>query len=233
MKLYDLARYGLWFAVAETAYENRETYHMSTTWLPHLITNSLSLLFPEIVGAVLPLLKHAPDDSANDLELAEKILVAMVVDNPHYVSYVTPLAVGYMLSHPRFNIYKGELADIRVLGLGLDALPHAATAYGLAALTADTAEYAATVVHRRNVLYPLIRWAANNPALFSGLILAVVTLVWEGGEYRTHRYELAKQHGDISKINMMWSLDDTARDVTANALGWLAAMIVRLVRGRH
>ncbi len=233
MKLYDLARYGLWLAVAETAYENRAMYHMSTTWLPHLITNSLSLLFPEIVGAALPLLNPAPDDSANDLELAEKTLAGMAVDNPHYVGYVTPLAVGYILSHPRFNIYKGELADIRVLGLGLDALPHSATAYGLAALTADTAEYAATIVHRRNVLYPLVKLAANNPALFSGLVVAIATLFYEGGEYRVHRYELAKQNGDITKINMMWSVEDTARDVTANALGWLAAMIFRLVRGRR
>src|SRR5258708_30542007 len=64
-------------------------------------------------------------------------------DNPAYVSYVMPLALGYILSHPRFNIYKGSLAEIRVAGLGPGALPHAATRFALNPMVSDIRDAAA------------------------------------------------------------------------------------------
>jgi hypothetical protein len=48
--------------------------------------------------------------------------------------------------------------------------------------------------------------------------------VWEYGEYRVHFYELG-QRGDVTKINMQWSVADTAKDVRSNFLGWLLAVL--------
>lgn len=227
----DLWRYLLWIAVAETALENRQYYRMTTTWLPHLATNTLSLLLPNLFRLLSPPVNtfkpHISDQS--DLMAIEQTVVGMVRDNPNWVGYVTPLALGYILSHPRFNIYKGRMADLRFAGLGLDAIPHSATAFGLTALAADTAEYAAQTIPRRNIFYPLIEWAARHPGLFTGLVLGAATLFWESGEYRIYRHEL-KLRGEMSKINMQWSLEDTIRDVIANALGWLAANVLRARR---
>jgi hypothetical protein len=229
----DLLRYALWLAVAETAFENRQEYHMTTTWLPHLLTNSLALLLPEAFRIVTPpadAIDAANGAHPSDVEMIGQTVVTMVRDNPAWVGYVTPLALGYILSHPRFNIYKGKMGDLRVAGLGLDALPHGATAYGLVALSADTVAAAEQVVPRRNRFAPLIRWAARHPSIFTGLVLALVTLVWEYSEYRVHKHELRQKGGDITRINMQWSMADTVRDCVANGLGWAAAMVVRRLR---
>lgn len=231
----DLWRYVLWFAVAETALENRREYRMATTWLPHLLTNTASLFLPDLFRLLTPserALDTANGEDPSDFEVVEQTIVAVVRDNPNYAGYVTPLALGYILSHPRFNIYKGEMAEIRVAGLGLDALPHSATAYGLVALSADTIETAARVVPKKNVFSPLIQWAARNPGLVTGLVLGTATLFWEYSEYRVHQHELKERGGDVTKINMQWSMEDTIRDCVANALGWAAAMLFRRARGR-
>ncbi len=225
----DLLRYLLWLAVAETAYENRQLYHMATTWLPHLATNTLSLLLPDLFRLITPSESKIDDANGNnptDIQMVEQAVIAMVRDNPNYAGYVAPLALGYILSHPRFNIYKGKMAELRIAGLGLDALPHAATAYGLVALVADTADTAEKIVPRKNKFRPLIDWVARHPGIFTGIVLTVVTLFWETSEYRVHQHEL-KLRGDITKINMQWSIEDTIRDCIANALGWLVAMVIR------
>lgn len=209
---------------------------MRTVWLPHLITNSLSLLLPDAIRLLhaMPNTSQPPASPLlEDVRIMEKTVDSMVRDNPDYAAYVTPLALGYILSHPRFNIYKGGLAEKRFMGLGLDALPHGATAFGLAALVADTADEAVHIVPRQNALYPLVRWAADYPTLFSGLVLALATLFWEVSEYRVHQIELAQRGGDITKINMQWSMEDTLRDCAANTLGWLTAMLFRSLRGRR
>ncbi len=220
----DLPTLRIWGVLAATADANRREYHMSTTWLPHLVTNSITLLLPDALRLLIPVKRK----SAN---LVEGVMDEMVRDNPKYVTYVLPLAAGYILSHPRFNIFKGDMGNIRVAGLGLDAIPHGATGFALTALVQDTLETAAQLdPASRSPLARLIHIFNQRPALVSFSILGLVTFIWEYGEYRVHFRELEIQHGDISRINMMWSANDTARDVIANFLGWAAAQLTR--RGR-
>ncbi len=230
VRLPDLVRYGLWGAIAATADANRREYNMATTWLPHLLTNTLTLLLPDFLRIVLP--KHIPPEPraasipAEALRMIEIPAAAVVRDNPAYALYVAPLAIGYILSHPRFNIYKGAWADIRLAGLGLDALPHSATAFGLTALVTDTLDTAARITPPEEPFAPLWQWGSRNPALASGLALALATFIWEYGEYRVHVHEL-KLRGDIHLINMQWSWRDTLNDVFANLVGWAVALLLR------
>jgi hypothetical protein len=223
VKIQDLLRYSIWAAIAATADANRREYHMRTTWLPHFATNTLTLLLPDALRLLFPP-GHKP---AN---LAEQVLFDMVRDNPNYVVYVAPLAAGYLLSHPKFNIFKGDMAEIRVAGLGPDALPHGATGFALTALVTDSLEAACRVQSMKGPLVRLARRCNQNPALTSFGVLAALTFFWEYGEYRVHVHELELQGGDIARINMMWSADDTARDVAANLLGWALALLLRRIR---
>lgn len=220
MKPSDLLRYGIWGVLAATADANRREYHMSTTWLPHLVTNSITLLLPDALRLVFPK-KRKP---AN---LVEDVMDTMVRDNPKYVVYVAPLAAGYILSHPKFNIFKGDMGEIRVAGLGLDALPHGSTGFALTALVQDTLQTAAELEpDNKSAFARFIRWCNEHPGLVTFSVLGGLTFFWEYGEYRVHYHELELRGGDISKINMMWSADDTARDVFANFLGWAAARLI-------
>ena len=220
MKGPDFLRYGVWGVLASTADANRREYHMTTTWLPHLVVNTIALLLPDALRLLIPA-KRKP---AN---LVESVMDEMVRDNPKYVTYVFPLAAGYILSHPKFNIFKGDMGDIRVAGLGLDAIPHGATGFALTALVQDTLETAAQLeLANKSPLARLIHTLNTRPAWVSFGILSMVTFIWEYGEYRVHFRELEIQHGDTSKINMMWSADDTTRDVVANFLGWAIAVFL-------
>src|SRR3954451_14773734 len=103
MRLASLLRYGIWCGVLATAEGNRREYHMTTTWLPHLATNSISLLLPDIYRLVA---RAKPDPTHSQSlpgELGQVIggtLKTMLCDNPAYVLYVAPLALGYLLSSP-------------------------------------------------------------------------------------------------------------------------------------
>jgi hypothetical protein len=222
MNLPDALRYTIWGAVAATADANRREYHMQTTWLPHLATNTLTLLLPDVIRVLIP-----KDKTPSNL--MGQLLVQMVRDNDHYVVYVTPLALGYILSHPKYNIFKGDLAEIQLLGLRLDAIPHSATGFALTAAVCDTLATASQMRTRTDSFSRLMPLVGRYPALTSLSILAALTFVWELGEYRVHQHEMALR-GDISKINMMWSMSDTVRDVAANLLGWAGALLVRYRR---
>ena len=220
MKPPDFLRYGVWGVLAATADANRREYHMTTTWLPHLVVNSVALLLPDVLRLLIPA-SRKPDN------LVEGVMDEMVRDNPKYVTYVFPLAAGYILSHPKFNIFKGDMAEIRIAGLGLDAIPHGATGFALSALVEDTLETAAKLEPAgSSPLASLIHTLNKRPALVSFGVLSALTFFWEYSEYRVHVHELELQKGDVSKINMMWSADDTARDVIANFLGWIIAALL-------
>lgn len=224
MKGPDVLRYTIWAVLAVTANANRRAYRMPTTWLPHLLVNSVALLLPDALRLLSPA-KRQPDN------LIEGVMNEMVRDNAQYVTYVFPLAAGYILSHPKFNIFKGKMGDIRVAGLGLDAIPHSATGFALSTLVQDTLETAAALEPATaSPLARLIHVFNRRPAWVSFGMLGLLTFIWEYGEYRVHYHELEQQGGDISKINMMWSADDTARDVLANYFGWVIAQVVRLKR---
>lgn len=221
---HDGLRYILWLLVAYTAFANRRHYRMFTTWLPHLLTNSLALLLPDIVRRLFAP-RHKPRN------IVEGTLITMARDNPAYVYYVAPLALGYIVSHPRFNIYKGAWGDLHAAGFGLDTIPHTATAFAFSALVADTFETMGKQRQYRGLLANLMRWGSHNPERTALALLALITLNWELGEYQMHQYEMAR-FGDPDLINMQWSMADTWRDVIANLAGWGLAVLWRHNRRR-
>src|SRR5438477_964341 len=83
MRLPDLSRYVLWCGIAVTAMGNRRLYGMTTTWLPHFATNTVSLLLPDLLRLVAPG-HRAPGESACQgvRELLHGAMMEMVCDNP-------------------------------------------------------------------------------------------------------------------------------------------------------
>jgi hypothetical protein len=227
MRLSTTVRYCLWCGIVATAEANRRHYRMTTTWLPHLLTNTLALLLPDLYRAL-----RLPSQDATALPhsgmrpIVEATIARVVCHNPYYVAYVAPLAAGYLLSNPRFNIYKGELAEKQLAGFGLDALPHGATALALTLLTADTLRAASSLAEPQTKLANLLKWSTQHLALASGAVLALATSVWELGEYRIHRYELHLR-GEASQINMQWSPRDTLYDCLSNAIGWALGLALQ------
>jgi hypothetical protein len=227
MSRADLLRYALWLAVVATARANRRHYRMPTTWLPHLALNTAALLLPDL----LRLLKASrpqgdPAPPATTAGAVRAAVVEVVAHNRAYGLYVMPFSTGYLLSHPRFDIYKGPLGELRLAGFGLDAAPHAATALALTLLAGDTLRAAAGQVCSGGPLARLLCWAARRRALSTGTLLALLTLVWESGEWLALRYELDRR-GDPALTNMRWSVPDALRDCAANAAGWALACVLR------
>lgn len=226
MQTSDLIRYGLWSGIVATAAGNQREYGMKTTWLPHLITNSISLFLPEIYRLAA---KDNTNDQSTTWRVIDQTMKKIVCDNPNYVVYVAPFAAGYLLSSPWFNIYKGDLGKLELAGFGLDALPHSATALGLTALVCDVIEAATNSIPSTSSLAPTFRWSNEHVALVSAAVLALATLAWEFGEYRIYRHELALL-GDPEKINMQWTMSNTLYDCAANAMGWGLAIALRGAR---
>jgi hypothetical protein len=233
MNIPDLIRYGAWGGVVATAEANRRHYRMTTTWLPHLLTNTVALLLPDLhrLLARRPAgTTGGPPTATGPAQLARlgsDTLAALVRDNPAYVAYVLPLAAGYLLSNPHFTIYKGRAAELRLGGFGLDALPHAATAFALTALVGDALRAASELSGGQ--AGPL-QAALRHEAAVTALALAAATLLWEVGEHRIHQHELG-QRGSAEAINMQWSPEDTLYDCLSNLLGWAAATLWRRRQG--
>ena len=226
MRRADLARYALWCGIAVTAEANRREYRMATTWLPHFAMNSLSLLLPDVLRVAMPHAGPGAAPARGATSLLRGTLSELARDNPGYVRYVAPLAAGYLLSAPWLNIYKGRLGDMRLAGFGLDALPHAATAFALAALIDDLLASAVAQTCPDETLGRRLGQLDRHSRAVSAAALALATLLWELGEYRIHRHELSRR-GDAAAINMQWSLADTLTDCAANAIGWLLAVARR------
>ncbi|MDQ2999216.1 MAG: hypothetical protein M3R61_19470 [Chloroflexota bacterium] len=235
MRLASLLRYGIWCGVLATAEGNRREYHMTSTWLPHLATNTISLLLPDIyqlVARAKPAPAHNGSMPSQLRQVVGSTLKTMISDNPAYVLYVTPLALGYLLSSPWLNIYKGDLAEKRLAGFGLDALPHAMTAFALTALTADTARVLGDQSSSTAGLADLGDLTDRYKTLISAIVLVAATIMWELGEYHIYRYELGRR-GSREQINMQWSVSDTAYDCAANVIGWLLATGWRMADQRR
>ncbi|HEX9371075.1 MAG TPA: hypothetical protein VF897_08715 [Roseiflexaceae bacterium] len=205
---------------------------MATTWLPHLLTNTVSLLLPDALRLVArerrpgkPAGPQRPTPGPRSIEwcVIGETLSIVVRDNPGYALYVAPLAAGYLLSSPWLNIYKGDLAQRRLACFGLDALPHAATAFALTRLVDETVRTASGLASPDAGLGQILTWASDRRAVVSAALLALATLGWEYGEYTIHLHELALR-GDSREINMQWSLSDTWSDCLANAIGWCLAL---------
>ena len=229
MKQADLLRYGLWCGIVVTAEGNRREYHMTTTWLPHLATNTLSLLLPDVYRLLFrpkpdrASAKAGPQSVAGEArDLMAATLTTMLCDRPDYALYVAPLALGYLLSSPWLNIYKGDLGEMQLAGFGLDALPHISTAFALTALVHDAAQIFGELARDSDAFGAGAQWLDRHKAAVSATILALATLLWELGEHRIYKHELTRR-GSLDSINMQWSAHDTAYDCAANAIGWLLA----------
>lgn len=215
-------RFGLWLALLLTANANRKHYNMPTTWVPHTIGNTIGLAMPEIVTALDKLIAATAPEAAS-LKGIRAAAREVTEDPPGWAGTMAPVTLAYIVSHPRFNIYKGELGEIRMIGFGLDAIPHSATAFSLTRLVYRGLEGLARHTPAHAILSPLVIMLHRQRIAVALAVLAGLTLFYELGEYRIHNQELTEAHGDVSKINMMWDPADTARDVLANGIGWLVA----------
>lgn len=219
------SRAATWLILAESARANRAAFPtLPTTWLPHSVGNTLLLWMPELVAALDRALGlDALCDREPSLGACYRALDTLCVNNPGWAWYVAPSALGYALSHPRFNIYRGEMGEMELFGFGLDAIPHSVTAFAITLLFQDGIQTLAATLPEEAPLTPLVRALARRPALFSGLFLALLSAVWEAGEWSMQQDELRRTGGDASAINMQWDLRDTLTDLVANGAGWLAA----------
>jgi hypothetical protein len=230
MNASDLLRYGLWCATALTARANRRHYRMPTTWAPHLALNTAALLLPDALRLLGPKSRGEAPSLDGDLAAIARLGLAALAEvagaNPAYPLYVAPFTLGYLTSHPQFDIYKGPLGERRLAGFGLDAIPHALTALSLTLLAGDLLRAAADAAGGDTRPAELLRWCASNRALATGALLAILTAAWETGEWMALRYEL-RERGDPALVNMQWSVPDTLRDCASNAAGWALACALR------
>ncbi len=223
----DLVRYVLWGGLLGTANANRVHFGLPTTWVFHTIGNTLSLMLPEIYGAfawTLRLDRRAKNDQDDLIADLHHVMRDLVLENPRYVEYVAPAALAYMVSHPKFNIYKGKWAERQVLGFGPDSIPHATTAFALSNGIFDTLSSLRRYLSPRSALAKPVRWADTHAEAISGALLAILTTFYESGEYLIHNAELEATGGDPTKINMEWGVADTVTDVLSNIFGWLLAI---------
>ncbi len=224
-----LLRYALWLGVLGTANANRKYFGLPTTWVFHITLNTFILFLPEILqGANKVLNLDARAKQKQDvITTARETVQEAVVENPNYALYVAPVALAYMVSHPRFNIYKGDLAKIRLFGFGLDAIPHSLTAFAFTNLMMDT--FAAFRRHtpRDASWRTLAENADEHSGKLAGAFLIGASTLYEVGEYAIHEEELRETGGDESKINLVWSAQDTMFDIFSNTFGWIAAVILR------
>lgn len=223
-------RYAIWLTLAYTANANRRHFRLPTTWVPHLAGNSISLLLPEIyrlIDGLVDLEEAFHPERHPTASALRHTIEHLVVDNPDYVEYVASAALAYCVSHPNFNIYRGEWAELKIAGFGLDTIPHATTAYALARLIYDAIDTLEHHLPRSEPLHAYARWAKAHQAVVAGAVLAVLTLGYEAGEYLMRESELEARDHDVSQINMMWSFKDSVFDALSNTIGWALATVRR------
>lgn len=219
----QLLRYLLLLGVAGTAYANRRQFGMATAWLPHMLGNSLSLLLPELYLVARRLFLPAPNGNASSWSALQRSFEQLVPENPDYVDYVAPVALACIVSHPNFNIYRGEMGELSFLGFGLDSLPHGATAYSLSNLVYDTVETVEAEAPPETKLHTLAGWLARRKHMVAGGVLAFLSFLYETGEYLIHRSELKAFDNDPSQVSLVWSVKNTIFDLLSNTIGWAIA----------
>jgi hypothetical protein len=220
-----LVRYLLWAGVLLSANANRRHFGLASTWVFHTIGNSVTLMLPD-------LLRLAGLDRPGPVPAWRGMVRDVVANNQGYAASVAPLALGYILSHPRWNIYKGAWGALHWGVFGLDSIPHATTAGGLVTLTLTSLDALGQYLPPDAPVAGWIPWARGHPVRTAAVVLGLATLVYETAEWAIHVSELAATGGDPSRINMEWSLSDTLADSLANALGGLAAVALYLPQHR-
>ncbi len=220
-------RLALWLALLITANANRRHYGLRTTWLPHTLGNTLALALPELTAGLDAATAQLAPDSETLLGLT-RTAREVTGDPPGWAKTVAPLTLAYVVSHPRFNIYKGKWGEMRFGVFGLDSIPHSATGYAVSALVYRGVDALARNTPSESWLAPLARLLADHRIAVSFTTLAALSLFYEYSEYSIHNQEMAETGGDVERINMMWDIGDTAKDILSNYLGWLAATLLNL-----
>jgi hypothetical protein len=223
----DLARYLLWLGVLVSADANRRHFGLPSTWVFHTAGNTFTLLLPDLLRGLDRLSRPATARAGGRDRPIAAALRDLVVDNPQYVAYVAPLAIGYILSHPRCNIYRGDWGALRVAGFGLDSIPHSTTAAALTAIVMDGLDALARRLPAASPLAGPVGRARARSGLVAGLTLALATAGYETSEWLIHKAELRATGGDASRINMEWSIEDSLIDAVSNTIGWLAVVAYR------
>ena len=219
----DLLRYGLWAAVLRTAVRNRKEYGVPTAWLTHLAGNTVTLLLPDAFR-MLP--QGLVADAKGLPGALLRTLRSRTWEDPSYAGYAAPLALGFIASHPDYSIYHGRWAELNVFGFGLDSLPHASAAYGLARLLTETVHTLECELPRDHALHRPIRRLGRQVDVLAAVAVLIVTIIWECSEYLAHKAELKATGRAPDEINMQWSLPDALTDTVSNALGLGAAILV-------
>lgn len=186
----------------------------------------MALLLPEIYQLLdrsFGLERRLNGRDHPDAALLRLTVERLVRDNPDYVAYVAPAALAYIASQPRFNIYRGRLGRLNLLGFGLDSIPHAATAYALSNFAYDTLAELERNAEISPTLAPYVKRLASRKNLVAAGFIAALTLAYEVGEYYVHKSELKARDNDRSRINMMWGVEDTVFDGLSNMIGWALA----------
>lgn len=225
----DLLRFALWLGLANTANANRKYYGLATTWVFHLALDSFILCLPEILSVANKLLRlDARSARQRGLVAAwQGALDDAVINNPNYALYVAPVVLAYIVSHPRFNIYKGDYANIRLLGFGLDAIPHAVTAFAFTNLVVDTLAAFRSNTPADASWRRVAEFGDDHAIMLAGALLLGVSAAYEFGEYEIHESEMRVTGGDVTRINLVWDAKDTLFDLVSNTLGWVAGALVR------
>ncbi len=222
IKLDRLIRLVLWLGVLWSVQGTRRNSRVATTWVTHLVGNTLLLGLPEIYRGLSTLL-HLDRRSRNNpdsfISTANEVLCELVAENPSYAGYVAPVAGAIIVAHPKINLYRSPWANRQLFGLGLDSIPHALTAFALTQMVFDF--LALPAITKR---FPHAR---RHSVEASAGVLAAASLFYETGEFAIHNQELRVVKDDPSKMAMEWSFPDTLQDLFANSMGWLAAIIVR------
>src|SRR5258708_33194437 len=170
---------------------------------PHVVENLFFLFLPEIYQVLPePTQAHPAESTFEKGYRAAHDVIRAAHDNPEYAACVAPTALGYILSNPKFNIYKGDLAKIRIAGFGLDGYAHGASAFTLTRLIFDTAHLSAHKLSPSDPVAPFLRWMDKHAVAVTAAALVGASALWELAEYLTHEYELEVKDHDVEKINM-------------------------------
>lgn len=225
MRAADMLRYGIWAAVATTAARNRKEYGVPTAWLTHLLGNTVTLLLPDLLGIAAT---RAPGRKAPHSTLGAifRVLDLRARQDPRYAVYVTPLALGFILSHPDYSIYHGRWAERTIAGFGADSIPHAWTAYTFTRLMSQSVVTLREELPADSSLVPLVAWAVDHVDALAWVAMLALTLGWETSEYLAHVTELNATGRQPHEINMQWSLPDAVTDSLSNLLGMSVAIAV-------
>lgn len=208
MPTSTLLRYLILASVAFTANANRKHFGLATTWAIHLTGNGFALLLPDIIRLIDQI--APPGDSPESaFDRLRAFLNEIIVENPGYVGYVAPVALAYSVSHPGFNIYSGSLGEKKVLGFGMDTIPHSATAFSLTCFVSRMLETAPSYVPSSTAFGKTVRKLAQNRQVSTAVAITMLSVVYEFAEFIINRIELSEADGDESKINMHWDVPDT------------------------